>query len=240
MSRYFEYVRFVIIFLLPLSIYAQEGGPPMLTDDARVADYKEWELNVSVNTSKADRTTWSIPHIDLNYGVYHDLQLKIEAPLLFNFNKDIHEKPSVGEVIFGVKYRFLDEEKHYVSAATFPQYTVHGQDGFYLPLFIERTFGRFLTGVALAQFWGQQDDNHSELGILGGYIPHEQVNLMLEYYWVKPQYQDFGANGYTNVGFRWILSDHLMIMGSAGSQLKTPDYTERERFFSWLGVKLLY
>lgn len=35
---------FLTIFLITLSgLFGQEGGPPMLTDDARVADYKEWD-----------------------------------------------------------------------------------------------------------------------------------------------------------------------------------------------------
>lgn len=121
---------------------AQEGGPPMLTDDARVTEWKEWEINTSVNTSVTNHLLLSLPHVDVNYGLLRKLQLKAEAPLLLQF-KDHKTQSRVGEVIVGVKYRFLDEEKNFISAATFPQVYLHGSKGYLLPVFIEKTIGRF-------------------------------------------------------------------------------------------------
>lgn len=221
--------------------YSQEGGPPMLVDDARVADYKEWEVNTSFNTSLTDRWELSVPHIDLNYGLTERVQLKIEAPLLLGLNKGEPVDVWVGEIIFGVKYRFLDEDKHFVSVATFPQYTFNESPGGYLPLFVEKTFGDFLVGVAMAHFFGERRKSHSELGGLLGYKPHENTDLMLEYYNYQIYHgENYGMNGYVNLGFRQAITDNFMIMGSFGTQVLTPAGGVREKFISWLGVKTLF
>lgn len=234
-----------ILFLLTTLVFAfllqaQEGGPPMLTDDARVADFKEWELNTSINSSVTNKLILSTPHIDFNYGLLEALQLKAEAPLLLTFNKDGTVDPSIGEIILGVKYKFLDEEKHFISVATFPQYTVNEEKGFFLPVFIEKNFGEFLTGVAIGYFIGESNRRHSELGALFGYKPTENWDLMLEYYTVQSYYDVKGMNGYINTGFRVVLNDCFMIMGSFGSQVLVPREGERERFISWIGLRSLF
>lgn len=220
--------------------FAQEGGPPMLTDDARVADYKEWEINTSLNSSVTNRLVLSTPHIDLNYGLFERIQLKIEAPLWLTFKGNGKVDPSIGEVIGGVKILLLEEERHFVSLVTFPQYTFNLEKGFYLPLFVERTFGQFLGGIAVAHFIGESNRQHSEIGGLIGYKPNDMWNMMVEYYSYQNYYDIKGVNGYVNVGFRTILNEHWMIMGSFGTQVVTPVGEIREQFISWLGVKMLF
>lgn len=223
-----------------MALTAQEGGPPMLTDDARVADFKEWELNPSINMSVTDRLVLSAPHIDLNYGVLPNLQLKIEAPLLFEFQKNEPGNVGLGELNFGVKYRFLDEEKRCVSAATFPQYAFTGEKGLFLPVFFERSFGRFLLGTAVACFLGADKPDRVELGALSGFRATEGFHLMLEYYNVQNVHQPDGANGYVNLGFRGELKDKLLAMCSFGAQLVAPTSAERERFIAWIGLRTLF
>src|SRR5690554_4202387 len=168
----------IVGFLLVIGAWGQEGGPPMYSDDARVADYKEWEINTSFNTVISRPSEFSIPHIDLNYGVYHDLQLKIEAPLIMTVAQGEKTVFGIGEIGAGFKYRFLDEEKYYISAATLPQYFFNGDnDGMLIPVFLERTFGKFLLGPGVGYFFGEQANNHIEIGSLVGYKPIEKLDL---------------------------------------------------------------
>lgn len=234
-------IGFIILLFISRLLTAQEGGPPMLIDDARVADYKEWELNTSFNFSVTDHLELSAPHLDLNYGILPDLQLKIEAPLLVDFRKGGSSKTSVGEISAGVKYQFLKEEKHYVSAATFPQYAFNGDNGFYLPIFVEKTFGRFLFGAALAWFWGEEKaHNRHEYGSLAGYRVTEKFHAMAEFYTLYNHYDFKGANNFINVGFRQEITEHFFILGSIGTQIHAPQNFQKEKFISWIGVKNLF
>lgn len=240
MSRFIKRLTIVLTLISFPFLYGQEGGPPMLTDDARVADFKEWEINTSINTSLTDRWVLSVPHIDLNYGLTETVQLKIEAHLWIDLHDKKNPNVSIGEIIFGVKWRIIGEEEHFVSVATFPQYTFNQVKGFYMPVFVEKTFGKFLTGIAVAHFFGESRQNHSELGALFGYKPVEELDLMVEYYTYQNYYDIKGMNGYVNAGFRYAFTDNFMLMGSFGTQVNYPTGETRERFISWLGVKTLF
>ena len=140
----------------------------------------------------------------------------------------------------GVKFRFLHEKKHFISAATFPQYTFNQNKGFLLPVFFEKTFGQFLTGVGVGYFWGLNHNNHSELGLLIGYQPISELDLMAEYFTLQNYYDVRGSNGYVNFGFRYEISDRFVFMGSFGTQVNTPTGIDRERFISWVGLRSLF
>lgn len=226
--------------LLSLVANAQEGGPPMLVDDARVADYKEWELNTSVNTSITNKLALSVPHIDLNYGIHPGFQLKVEAPFILNFDKGGKIVTELGEVNAGVKYQIINEEKYFVSAATFPQYSFNVNRGLLVPVFIEKTLNKFLIGTALGYFWGDNKHQHSEYGAIVGYRPRENWNVMAEYYSSTNHRMDLGTSGYANIGFRVLFGDNFMIMGSFGTQVVTPKHIQREQFISWIGIKNLF
>lgn len=243
---------FHLLFLVPFYfgiapvLLGQEGGPPMLTDDGRVADFKEWEINTSFNTSiYKDYTELSVPHVDLNYGLLSWLQLKVEVPLIIAIERNQDTKVMAGDIAAGIKMKFLDEEKHFVSAATFPQYffNFNGDQGVLLPVFVEKTLGRFLIGEGFGYFFGKGQQNTIEFGSLIGYRPTETLNLMVEYFLLK-HYDRYnpvaGTPGYVNLGFRWEVSDSFMFMGSFGTQVVTPSGNERERFISWLGIKNLF
>lgn len=236
-------LRLSILITLTMFVivaYAQEGGPPMLVDDARVADYKEWELNSSINTSITSKLTLSVPHIDLNYGIYPGLQLKVEAPLILNFNNGGKIGTKLGEVSAGVKYQIINEVKYFVSASTFPQYSFNVNRGLLVPVFIEKTFDRFLVGTALGYFWGDNNYRHSEYGAIVGYRPKDNCNLMAEYFSNTDHSLVKGTSGYANVGLRWLFGDNFMIMGSFGTQVVTPKHMQREKFISWIGIKNLF
>lgn len=233
-----------LLFLFTFSIgipsgFAQEGGPPMLTDDARVADFKEWELNTSFLISVTKDFEIATPHVDLNYGLLPNLQLKLEAPLWLQFSGD-ETKTEIGDVIAGVKYRFMDEEKSFVSMATFPQYTVYGEKGFLLPVFIEKTFGKYLTGIGVGHFFGEENIDRTEIGALVGYKHNSKLDVMLEFFYIKNHFGNHNSNGFINMGFRQDLSDHFVILASFGTQVVTPAGMERERFISFIGLRSLF
>jgi len=71
-----------------------------------------------------DRTalasTWATPLVDANYGWGERAQLKLEIPWVV-VSDDVGTRGGIGNPLFGVKWRFLDEESAGVSVSTYPQ-----------------------------------------------------------------------------------------------------------------------
>lgn len=111
----------VLLFGFASTIQAQ-GGPPLLTDDPGTPGNGMWEVNF-LTTMERNRQGWAfqIPNVDLNYGLGNHIQLKFEAPWIIT--KDTGERPKtgLGNSMFGVKWRFLDEERHHLDMSIYPQ-----------------------------------------------------------------------------------------------------------------------
>jgi len=101
--------------------YAQ-GGPPFKTDDPETPGNKHWEINFGwMGERSAGEGSYSIPDVDLNYGLGDRIQLKFELPMVIH---EIRELPGntgqgesatkarldlgAGESLLGVKWRFYE------------------------------------------------------------------------------------------------------------------------------------
>ena len=219
--------------------YAQSGGPPMMTDDPGVVNFHKFEINTSVNsTVMHHQTEIAVPYIDANYGIANHFQLKIEFPYNINFQKNERTTSSFGDAIIGLKIKFMDEEKHFVSIGTYPQFTFTGNEkGFLLPLLFEKTLGKFLIGEDIGMFWGEGKNQTLSNGILLGYKVSKKTEVMGEYFLEKQITPSIAFDGYMNYGFRYALSSHVNLMGSFGTQVATAFQSDRQYFFSWLGVQ---
>ena len=102
------------------SVRAQ-GGPPMITDDPGTPGDGMWEVNF-LSTVERTRSGWffETPIADINYGVGSRVQLKFEVPLVASKESGENTKFGLGNSKFGVKYRFLDEEKSGVDMSIYP------------------------------------------------------------------------------------------------------------------------
>lgn len=218
--------------------YAQSGGPPMITDDPGVVDLHKFEINTSINPTITHQTQLAIPYIDANYGIANHLQLKVEFPYLFTFEKNKQTTGSFGDVLIGLKVKFFDEEKYFLSAGTYPQITITGNEkGFLVPLLLEKTFGHFLIGEDIGIFWGQNNNCTLNNGILLGYKVSTKFEVMGEYFLEKEVNPSNTVDGYTNYGFRYALTSHVNLMGSFGTQIVTSAGNDRQYFFSWVGLQ---
>ncbi len=219
------------------NVHAQGGGPPMITDDPGVVDLHKWEINTSVNSSITNTVQLAVPYIDANYGIARNLQLKAETPYLITFEKQSHVTGALGEVLLGLKFRFMDESKNFVSVGTYPQLAVTGEKGFLFPLLFEKTFGKFLVGEDIGNFFGFDDYDNVQLGSLVGYQPTKKIQVMGEYFLRKGYSKATGTDGFINFGFRYVLTNVFTLMGSFGSQVVTAPAEQRQYFISFLGVQ---
>ena len=117
----FSSILALVLTLGSRPLFAQ-GGPPLLTDDPDTPGPRHWEINLSLFREwSRDSRLSEIPRLDVNYGVGRRLQLKIEAPYLAKEEDGAHAVNGAGDMVAGVKWRFLGQEGQHVAWSVYPQ-----------------------------------------------------------------------------------------------------------------------
>lgn len=123
------------------------AGPPYLTDDPIPTDTGHWEIYAFAEGEGRHSTFDGDAGFDLNYGPMKDVQLTSTLPLDVSHEARDGWRDGTGDVELGVKYRFLHDEKHGVSAAVFPRailptssMATGERTRFLLPLWIGKDF----------------------------------------------------------------------------------------------------
>jgi hypothetical protein len=99
-----------------------QGGPPLFTDDPGTPGAGNWEVNVAMTLDRTSLySAWATPLVDANYGWGERLQLKLEMPWVV-VSDELGTRNGIGNPLFGVKWRFLDEESAGVAVSTYPQF----------------------------------------------------------------------------------------------------------------------
>jgi hypothetical protein len=135
------------------------GSPPMQTDDTETPGPNNWEVNfVFDGEFGGGEHRIEAPLLDVNYGMGDRVQFKYEVPYVFARTASPVGAGSVsangvGDSIFGVKYRFYDNNDTGLSFAIYPQIQFrtpggsHGvSDGktqLILPIIMTREFEHF-------------------------------------------------------------------------------------------------
>src|SRR4029077_7516782 len=86
-----------------------QGGPPFRSDDPDTPGNKRWEINTMlVGDRGPSEGSYSVPNIDINYGIGSRIQLKYEVPLSIQESPDAsgHVAGGLGNSLLGVKWRF--------------------------------------------------------------------------------------------------------------------------------------
>jgi hypothetical protein len=121
LSLLFSALASLFLFGLISSVQAQ-GGPPMLTDDPGTPGDGRWEINfLSTLERSREGSIFEAPNVDLNYGLGQHIQLKFEVPWVVMKNDGERVKTGAGNSMVGVKWRFLDEERHGIDMSAYPQ-----------------------------------------------------------------------------------------------------------------------
>jgi hypothetical protein len=123
------------------------AGPPYLTDDPAPTDLRQWEIYSFIADEGIGSTQDADAGFDLNYGAAEGVQLTATLPMSFSRNKPEGWRSGAGGVEVAVKYRFLNDEEHGVSAAIFPRVILPtssledgGKTRILLPVWIEKDF----------------------------------------------------------------------------------------------------
>ena len=86
-----------------------QGGPPFRSDDSDTPGNKVWEINtVLVGDRNPSEGSYSVPNIDVNYGLGNRIQLKYEMPLGIHESRgtSTYIAAGLGNSLLGFKWRF--------------------------------------------------------------------------------------------------------------------------------------
>jgi len=86
-----------------------QGGPPFRSDDPDTPGNKRWEINTLLLGDRGpSEGAYSVPNIDINYGIGSRIQLKYEVPLSIRQTPGSSSQVAagLGNSLLGVKWRF--------------------------------------------------------------------------------------------------------------------------------------
>ena len=131
------------------------AGPPYTTDDPEPVEYRHWEIYLAtLATITATATSGTAPHVEVNYGVWPNVQLHVIAPLAYDRTGGTTSY-GAGDIELGSKVRFVQEDGKRPMVGIFPLLElpvgnerkglgtghVHG----FLPIWLQSSSGPWLT-----------------------------------------------------------------------------------------------
>jgi hypothetical protein len=113
-------IRLSVLLLLLVGTAHAQAGPPFRTDDPETPGNKHWEINLGfLGDRNPQEGYYSLPNVDINYGLGDRIQLKYELPIAVhelrggngNSGKTAPTSPprvdlGLGQSLLGIKWRF--------------------------------------------------------------------------------------------------------------------------------------
>jgi len=213
------------IAVLPQIVLA---GPPFKTDDPQPVDFRHWEFYLaSVQSFARHETDATLPHIEVNFGAFQNVQLHIVAPMGFVRSGD-GKSYGYSDTELGVKYRFLDETDVAPQVGVFPLVELPTGDASrqlgtgslqaYLPVWIQKSWGK-LTTYGGAGYWikpGTGNRNWLFAGWEAQYDFSSTVTIGGELFYQTADTQDGRSGSGFDIGGFINLSENHHILISLG------------------------
>jgi len=150
---------FLFIFVLSLVLLlagTASAGPPFLTDDPEPVEFKHWEAYLFATVDATPKQTDATgPAFEFNMGALPNLQVHLVIPLAFASPTDAPRAYGLGDIEFGVKYRFIQETDHLPMVGVFPTVEIPTGDSdrglgnsrawWRLPLWLQKSWGAWTT-----------------------------------------------------------------------------------------------
>jgi hypothetical protein len=223
-----------------------QGGPPLRTDDPGTPGSRNWEINAAGTVeARSGVTGTELPIVDINYGWGNHIQLKLEMPVLVQFDSS-GTRAEAGDVKCGVKWRFVDQEKHGINISMYPQVSFNSpgpvrlvSDGaqLLLPLEFSRSWGKFALNAEGGVNLLQNANNELVLGLAAGYQATPKLELLGELH--SNPLTSFTANDSVfQVGARRKLTNHYGFIFALGRGL--PGSTAGPGFVGYFGLQFLF
>jgi hypothetical protein len=248
---------FITALLATISVFLvvpieARAGPPLLTGDTGTPGPGRWEVNVGFTVEKRPgETVYETPILDMNYGIGERVQLNLVIPWLVLSSKGEKTKNGLGNSSAGVKWRFLNEATQHVSVSVSPQVEFNNPGSssadrglvdkgtiFLLPLQFGKTWGLFGVTAELGYAFKEHLTDEWSYGFAASYAVTDWLELLAEIHGTALGAFDKDEIVF-NVGTRWKLSQHYVLLASAGRAICSPE-GEEAKFLSYLGIQFLF
>jgi hypothetical protein len=205
------------------------AGPPYVTDDPEPVKYRHWEFYLATEHSIApDAASGTAPHVEVNYGVFPDIQLHLLAPLAYARPRGGPTTYGPGDIEVGGKIRFADEGDWWPMVGTFPQFELPlgsaarrlgtGQLQVFIPLWLQKSFGRWTT-YGGGGFWvnpGEGNRNYWYVGWLLQRRLSELATIGAEVFYTTRDHVGGSDNLRFNLGLVLDFTENHHLLLSAG------------------------
>jgi len=237
-------LRLVVALVLAGAAVPACAGPPYLTDDPVPTDTGHWEIYSFTAGEGWGSALDADAGVDLNYGPVRGVQLTSTLPLRFSHDSVDGWRGGTGDVELGVKYRFLHEEKHGLSAAIFPRvilptaaHSAGEPTRFLLPLWVGKDFAggnSLFGGLGYLVNPGTGNRDFWQAAVAATHDVSKRVSVGAEITHQGPD--TAGATAQTRAGAGGIvkLTDHYALLFSGG-----PTWADRMigyHFYAALGL----
>jgi hypothetical protein len=239
-----------LIALILLSSPAA-AGPPYLTDDPEPVDYRHWEIYVfSQGTRVLGETDGVAPSCDCNFGIFPNVQLHFQPGAALHFAVGDPRRWGLGDTEFGVKYRFVEQNKQSwaPSIALYPLVEAptgsvslglgSGRIRAFLPLWVQKDFGDWST-FGGGGYWINPGPGNRNYGFMGWVLQRkvsDRLALGVELFHQTPnEIAGVQSTGF-NVGGIYDFTDRYHLLFTVGKGLQHASQTNA---FSWyLGLQV--
>lgn len=214
-----------------LAIGSTQAGPPFVTDDPEPVAPGRWEINVPFILERMPGTTeMDAPLFDLNYG-FAGLQLKAEFPIKVVNEDNRGTTAGTGDLLVGVKWRFLNDEKSQFQLGIYPQLLAptgdhgrglgQGQPAYLLPFLAQKSWGKW-TLYGNVGYWWQNAADKRDYYYAGAVLEREisdRLVLGAELFGNSPTDHGSHSDVAFNLGGTWKLTDHINLLFTGGRDI---------------------
>jgi hypothetical protein len=238
--------RTLVLLACCFTTFSAQAGPPFVTDDPEPPPPSGWEINVPFILEHASGATeMDAPLFDLNYGL-PGIQLKLEIPVEITHDDSDGTVSGAGDLLLGVKWRFLNNEQSKFQVGVYPQLLLptgdhsrglgQGGSAFVLPLLAQKNWDKWTLYGNVGYWWqaGAQTCDYVYAGAVLEREINERLTLGVELFGNSSKERGRPSELAFNVGGSWRLTEHLNLLFSAGRDI-VGDTTA----MGYLGLQLL-
>ena len=207
------------------------AGPPFKTDDPQPVDYLHWEFYIAseqqFTRTESDATC---PHIEINYGLFSNVQVHLIAPLGYVHTTEGFQY-GYSDTELGLKYRMIEETESVPQIGTFPLIEIptgnesdhlgNGNTQVFVPLWLQKSWGK-LTTYGGGGIWLNPGTDRKNWLFSGWEIQYDVTDVVTvggEIFYQTAQAQNSESSAGFTIGGMVNMSERHHILFSIGHSL---------------------
>jgi hypothetical protein len=212
------------------------AGPPFRTDDPEPVEHKHWEVYIASQGSlDRDETSITAPHIEVNYGIFPNVQIHLIAPFEVVKPEGGPSHYGYADMELGAKFRFIQETDLCPQIGIFPIVVLptgnehnglgSGEVQVFLPLWLQKSWGAWKT-YGGGGYWINPGTGNKDFGFFGWEVQRDLskfLTLGAEVFHQTPDKVGGDSSTGFNVGGILNFGDLHHLLFSAGTDFSGPN-----------------